>query len=162
MTNVIRVKPTRFRDFKQLARELGVRIVSTRDVGTGAFHALDVIVDGGDDKDYQELASEFQTKSYCVKSIKKNGSYFGRFKSLDEAQEAANKAVLEEKYGADDWEPEEKASFGDPVGPYKPKVGQTVYIRGFSRPFIVTGISQGTAEGLVTIETIIQASRLTR
>lgn len=45
---------------------------------------------------------------YHVKSFKKNGTYFGRFKSLDDAQEAADKAILEEKYGADDWEPEEK------------------------------------------------------
>lgn len=45
---------------------------------------------------------------YHVKSLQKNGTYFGRFKSLEDAQEAADKAVLEEKYGATDWEPEEK------------------------------------------------------
>lgn len=48
---------------------------------------------------------------FRVKSLQKNGSYFGSFKSADEALKAATAANAEEKYGATDWEPEEKAGY---------------------------------------------------
>jgi hypothetical protein len=72
--------------------------------------------------------------SWIVKSTRKNGSYFGKFKSADEALDAAVVANEEEKNGASDWEPEEvelraKAEGDDDFDPEQ-KAGRYSYALG--------------------------------
>ena len=67
---------------------------------------------------------------YVVKSAKKHGSYFGKFKTADEALEASVKANEDERGGADDWEPEEKSALADEIKGVLRGAGYSYYFVG--------------------------------
>lgn len=133
-------------DAKDAAKQMSARASSKAE-------AIKRVTDRMLDAAEQFARAQRVQMNYRVKSVSKNGSFFGRFKSLDEAQSAADEANAEQKNGATDWEPEEKAGGDTPF-----KVGDKVTFGGY--PFTVTyvGVHGG---GVVKIEGTVDMRKLT-